>query len=408
MRRLFLFLFILMVHKNSHAAHVDDARSHHSIKSLENALQEISTIQDDKMRTEKLDDLWRQLKIPFIAEDTVAFLYRGQAYSVSWNGDFNGWGSDSTMQTHGSRIGFSDIWLWEKSFPRDARLDYKIVIDEHQWILDPSNPDQQWSGFGPNSELRMPEYVFPKMTIRHPDIPRGELSDNIFIYSGQLGYDVQYRVYQPSGYKSLKHLPVIYILDGHEYLNDQLGSMVILLDNLIGSGVIQPVMAIFIDPRDPHYPEHNRRLIQYNINTQFAAFIAQELIPSIDRSYATDPASQARGILGTSVGGLAAAYFGACLHESFRLIAIQSPSFGYNQEIFSLYEKNGQLPLKIYMSTGTIHDTKLDARRMRSIYEEKGYQLKYREVNEGHSWGNWRALIAEILIYFFGSGMKGL
>jgi enterochelin esterase-like enzyme len=39
---------------------------------------------------------------------------------------------------------------------------------------------------------------------------------------------------------------------------------------------------------------------------------------------------------------------------------------------------------------------------MKTILEAKGYPLQYKEVNEGHSWGNWRALIDEPLIWFFG------
>jgi hypothetical protein len=29
--------------------------------------------------------------------------------------------------------------------------------------------------------------------------------------------------------------------------------------------------------------------------------------------------------------------------------------------------------------------------------------MRYREVNEGHSWGNWRALLGDMLTYFFAS-----
>ena len=53
------------------------------------------------------------------------------------------------------------------------------------------------------------------------------------------------------------------------------------------------------------------------------------------------------------------------------------------------------------MSTGVIYDTQDRARSMKSILENKGYNFKYKEVNEGHSWGNWRALIDDPLIYFF-------
>ena len=54
------------------------------------------------------------------------------------------------------------------------------------------------------------------------------------------------------------------------------------------------------------------------------------------------------------------------------------------------------------MSTGVIFDTQDKARAMKEVLDSKGYQLQYIEVNQGHSWGNWRALIEEPLVYFFG------
>ena len=38
---------------------------------------------------------------------------------------------------------------------------------------------------------------------------------------------------------------------------------------------------------------------------------------------------------------------------------------------------------------------------MKGLLEEKGYPLHYVEVNEGHSWGNGRALIDDPLLFFF-------
>ena len=55
------------------------------------------------------------------------------------------------------------------------------------------------------------------------------------------------------------------------------------------------------------------------------------------------------------------------------------------------------------MTTGTIHDTEASARKMKEILLDKGYRIKYIEVPEGHSWGNWRALLDDILEYFFGT-----
>lgn len=359
-----------------------------------------------------LDAFWQRLKdahqVPFVLGDSVAFLYRGDANSVAWNGDFNGWSGDKAVASEGARVA-ADVWMLEHVFPSDARIDYKIVLDGSRWILDPDNPVQQWSGFGPNAALWMPDYVYPRETIPRPDRPHGALGDNVAIRSTRLGYDVQYRVYTPAGYDTLADLPVLYVTDGHEYADDRLGATPVVLDNVIADGLIPPILAVFVDPREPGNPGNNRRGSEYADDYEdFAAFLADELVPAIDATYKTDPSPEQRGILGTSLGGIFSAYLGAARPDVFRHIAIHSPAFFYDtrnrqDKVYRMYTGADRLPLTIFMSTGTLHDVAESARRMKDVFEEKGYPLRYVEVNEGHSWGHWRALIDEPLLFFWGT-----
>lgn len=353
---------------------------------------------------------WNDLKdanqIPFTSGDSAAFLYFGNASSVRWVGDFNRWGTDPTG--YGANLNQTNLWFWEDSFPPDARLDYKIILNGSDWILDPANPFYQWGGFGPNSELRMPEYQVPPETIRDPEAPPGTVLPWTTIYSTNLGYDVKYRVYLPAGYDTLTALPVIYTTDGDEYSDDRLGSMIIVLDNLIYWKTIRPIIAVFISPIDPHNNSSNRRMSEYNLNSSFASFVAKELVPVIDSTYKTSPHADDRAILGTSLGGLNSAYFGQYLSDLFHLIGIQSPAFSYNSTIYNMYQDSVLKPLKIYMTTGVINDTEESARQMKSILENKGYTFGYKEVNQSHSWGNWRGLLDDILIYFWGNSINDI
>jgi len=61
-----------------------------------------------------------------------------------------------------------------------------------------------------------------------------------------------------------------------------------------------------------------------------------------------------------------------------------------------------KLPLKLYISTGTFNDTEVHARLMRDVLVEKGYELRYSETPEGHSYATWRGRLGELLEYFFG------
>ena len=377
-----------------------------SFRAWKDTLYQLSLQNVDALGRARLNAFWSSLvearRIPFALGDSVAFLYRGNANSVRWNGDFNSWGSASQIRSSGTLLPNSDIWILEQSFPSDARLDYKIVLNGSTWILDPYNPFTQMSGFGPNSELRMPNYR-PSSDLTLRTAQRGTLSEPLRIDSRWLGYRVQYRVYTPFGYHAAQdtRLPTIYVTDGHEYANDAMGSMLIILDNLIAERRIQPVIAVFIDPRNPDNLSQNRRTSELVMNANYLKFVAEELVPRIDSLYRTQPRAEHRAILGTSLGGVNAAYFGLNAAQTFGLIAMQSPALWTALSLLTEYERVERLPLKFFLSTGTFFDGENNTRALRRILEAKGYPMRYREVNEGHSWGNWRALLGDMLTYFF-------
>ena len=371
-------------------------------------LDSLANIKDPKQRKKQIDAFWAALikkkQIPLVENDSVAFLFKGEADSVFWQGDFNGWGSlagGHIFNNRGYRVGKSDIWRMKAAFPANARIDYKIVLNGRTWITDPANPNQQWGGSGPNSELRMPEWKPEAISQSRNEVAKGQLSENVLTSSESMGYTINYKVYTPANYQQLSDLPVIYITDGQEYADEKMGAMIHVLDNLIADQVIKPVIAVFIDPREDGNVNNNRRMFELPLNDRFVHFITEELIPAVDTTYKTKASADARAIMGTSLGGLNAAYVGVKASDKINLIAIHSPSFWYRPQIYGMFEDSPTLPLKIFMSTGVISDTQEGARRMKAIMEEKKYPLEYREINEGHSWGNWRSLIDDILIYFF-------
>jgi enterochelin esterase family protein len=54
------------------------------------------------------------------------------------------------------------------------------------------------------------------------------------------------------------------------------------------------------------------------------------------------------------------------------------------------------------MTSGVINDTSKESRKMKEVLEANSCVYHYREVNEGHSWGNWRNLIDDVLIDLYG------
>lgn len=369
-----------------------------------NTIIHTKTLQTDQVNT-WWTDLNQSNSIPLVNNDSVLFLYRGNANTVEWMGDFNGWGYVKDLSNKGRKILNTDIWYLKCKFPSDARLDYKILIDGTNWIIDPINKFQQWSGVGggsPNSELRMPLWNEDVATVAQANVPKGELIRDVLIISKSLGYQVTYSVYLPHNYKQHGPMAVAYVTDGYEYLHPQLGNMTTTLDNLIHTQKIQPVITVFVDNREPVNRANNRRMNELAMNSKYLDFFANELIPAIQTQYPVKAEAKSRAIIGTSMGGLTATYFAFTRPDLFGLAGIQSPAFYTRPQIYNLCEGNADVQLKVSMTTGLINDTSTDSRKMSEILKASSCVYQYREVNEGHSWGNWRRLVDDILIDLFG------
>ena len=360
--------------------------------------------------TTQLHNLWMELKsknsIPLVVEDSVAFLYHGSATAVVWMGDFNGWGYDKKFPNKGTRLPNSNVWILKASFPRDARLDYKIIINGSIMILDPENPHQQWSGLGGgslNSELRMPLWKEDPILQQRPDIPKGTVKSDLLFLSKILKYQITYNVYLPVGYRADQKYPIIYVTDGYEYMTPRLGNMVTILDNLIHDKKIPPIVAVFVDNREPINRSNNKRMQELAMSNQYLDFFVKELLPLIEQNYSVATEASQRGILGNSMGGLTATYFAFERPDIFGLAGIQSPAFWTKPQIYTLCSNSSKPEMKISMTSGLINDTSEESRKMKAILETSACVHHYREVNEGHSWGNWRNLIDDVLIDLFGT-----
>ncbi|NOT73321.1 MAG: hypothetical protein HOP08_00235 [Cyclobacteriaceae bacterium] len=370
-------------------------------------LYKAGKITDAASQKTSIDLAWKEIKsvgIPFIKDDSVAFLYHGDAKTVAWMGDFNGWGYRRDFDNRGKRIHGTNIWILRCSFPKDARLDYKIMIDGHRWLLDPENPYQQWSGVGggsPNSELRMPLSKSDPILKERPGIARGTLKKDLLVSSKILGYQVMYSVYLPAGYEQAGKLPVIYVTDGYEYMMPELGNMIPVLDNLIVDKKIKPIIAVFVDHREPVNRSNNRRMEELNLNEKYLKFFVDELIPDVENNFPVKAEAKDRAIMGTSMGGLTSAYFAFTRTDIFSMAGIQSPAFGTRPQIYTICSSATNPKIRISMTSGLINDASEGSRKMKQILQDNACVYNYRENNEGHSWGNWKNLIDDILIDLF-------
>lgn len=384
--------------------HGDDAAPIAGASELLAELVSIGEAADPEAKAARIDRLWRRLtgagRVPFVDGETAVWLYRGEAESVAWPGDHNRWSPQATL---GERVAGTDLWRAESNLPTDARIDYKIVRNAAEWLLDPTNPQQVWSGFGPNSELRMPQYRRPPATVRRDEVERGVLREPLLIDSKMLGCRVACRVYTPAGADEARGMPALYVTDGHEYADNRIGGLCVTLDNLIADGELRPTLAVFIDPRDADDRSKNRRMQQYVPGSGFAEFLAQELVPAVEALYPVSRQATDRVVLGTSLGGLAAAHAGAAHPDLFGKLAIQSPAFQIDPTIYDAYDRPAaEGSPEVFLSVGTINDGR-GAPKMREVLDRNGYAVTYLETSGGHSWGTWRDQLPTILRTLIGS-----
>lgn len=380
-----------------------------SLQAFRDSVSTLASLPDVTERNMRLQALWDTLTVhqaaPLVTRDSVAFLFRGDVDSVRWMGTFNNYGQATFLDTRGTRIGGSDIWLWATHLPQDARVDYWVEVDDGQRRLDPINTQRAPIGRNQSiSELQMPRWKPSPWVDRLPDVEKGIVSEQQVIHSEHLGYAVGYWVYMPPDYERLRELPVLYATDGQAYLNENVGSLPIVLDNLIARKKIRSMMIVFIDPRNPDDPLDNRRQEEFKMNPDYGRFVAKELIPAIDAAYKTATDAPSRGILGFSFGGLNAAFFGIAYPDLFGNVAMQSPALHGNRYIYHRYQTTRILPQqRFFVTTGTIMDTEIQSDPFVEILEQQGATYQYIKVSDGHTLRSWRHQLADIVLYFWGT-----
>jgi hypothetical protein len=85
--------------------------------SFTGTIQKLYQLKSPEVINQAWNDLVESENIPMIYKDSVAFLYRGEARSVVWMGDFNGWGYTKNFDNKGKRIPGTDIWILKTIFP---------------------------------------------------------------------------------------------------------------------------------------------------------------------------------------------------------------------------------------------------------------------------------------------------
>jgi len=343
---------------------------------------------------------WQQARGGFPAlqpDGSVIFVYvgAGDEQSARLVGDFRTrsfhdvyWDEEGEAMSRAVPDGA--LFFKRIRFEADARIDYKLKVDG-EYKLDPLNPRVVESGMVERaSELVMPGYRASTESMARVDVPQGELR-----VVDEAWAEPKVTIYLPPGYDSSKRYPAVYTADGSAW-NDIL-RLPIILDNLIAEGVIEPVLAVMIDPT-----EDRHRWYQYN--PDYLAYL-EKVVEYVDRHYSTAARAETRLHVGTSSGGRAALYAALERAGLFRNLAMLSPSVIGPPDYLEPYFRGWKRPeegLRIWLSAGTYEGyIYRDTRRLEKYFRKAGLRTQAVYTHEGHSFGAWRNLTPRMLEYFF-------
>ena len=89
--------------------------------------------------------------------------------------------------------------------------------------------------------------------------------------------------------------------------------------------------------------------------------------------------------------------------DVFHDLMVMSPAFRNWPEVHDRYRALDPEGMRIFLSDGVVGDIG-DAAPFARILGEEGFDFFYVEKNEGHSWGQWRAVLPDALFYLYGIG----
>jgi enterochelin esterase family protein len=340
-----------------------------------------------------IDSFFNNTRFPYAELDSASptgyaayFVYRGAANSVVTAGDFNYWNANADRL---QQLPATIFWYLGKNFESEARLDYKLVLNGNNWILDPAHNKTVLGGFGPNSEFAMPNYLQPEEIQLRPNIPHGRI-ETLTMMSQILNNSRTVKIYLPPDYDTSTRQPgVIIVHDGLEYVS--LAYMDRVLDYLHDRKEIATPIAVFIPPvnRNPEYYQNQRDL--------FGRFIVEEVLPYLESRYRVSKLARHRANLGASAGAHIAYYLMFKYPKVFGGGAGQSSYI--SSELQSLAAAAQDTSLRFYIDVGAydLAGFPQTNRDWRNQLRGRGFKVKYAEFYEGHSWGNWRAHLDDVL-----------
>lgn len=187
-----------------------------------------------------------------------------------------------------------------------------------------------------------------------------------------------------------------------------------LLDNMLADGVIEPTVAVFVGNAS-----QSARSFELPPNQQFQEFLREELLPWARSNYRFSADPRRAVVVGSSFGGLAAAYTAYSHPSLFGNVLSQSGSYWWwpgwtparivtragldrwlNEEsgwVGRQFAEGRNSGLRLYLDVGRWEGRlmMLPNRTFRDVLQARGHRVVYREFEGGHDYAAWRATLSD-------------
>ncbi len=388
-----------------------------------------------------LDAFWKQIQqrhSPLIEdvpghpdEALFTFLWKAQPGQVALNVLFNGWfplHANRGFDTF-TRLGDSDVWYTTYTLPKTGQIRYELISPkgwhaapdratyftmdgmEYETFHDPLNPDLVSWNNSVTSHAHGPDAKTSPFLEKHADVPTGRV-ETLDVESKILGNKRTLKIYLPPGYSRAREYGWLLAYDGNQYTTAV--PTPTILDNMIASKAIPPIIAVFLESPD--------RDVEFPPNDDFQRFVGTELMSQLRAHYRLSRNASRNAVLGSSYGGIAATYTALSHPDLFGNVISQSGSYGWspppagpsppqttagpprgtNPDTGWLIKRAAEMPrlkTRFYLDAGLWEGGGMlsSNRLMRSVLAGKGYNVTYVEAPGTHSSYYWMLRLPDAL-----------
>lgn len=342
--------------------------------------------------------------VPVVEGTTCTFLYRGEAERVA----LRHWifGLPATVPFR--RLPEGDVWVLSLELPPGSRVEYKVEVTREgctELIRDPLNPHLARDPFGANSVCHAAGYEVPEWTRPDPTARSGAFEERR-VRSRWLRGEREVTLYLPARFRRTRRYPLLVVHDGPDYLSySGLGTV---LDNLIHRLVIPGMVVALTRPED--------RLAEYAASPAHARFLTRELVPALEKELPLLGTAEGRGLMGASLGAVAALHAAAQAPGFYGRLLLQSGSFAFSDigghgrgaafdpvaEFVNRFRaRPAAVSRKAFVSCGVYESLIYENRSLVPWLQRTGMEVRFVEARDGHNWENWRDRLREGLSWLF-------